>query len=119
MVGSSTRNPGEHLQGLATADQIVIATSTRRLVGRPANNSFEFIDLGEQGTGCRKELSRLARPGAGSRRNPGSCARRPASRGCGRGKVNAKMRIVARPGVWLVYRRLRHQGFAGSENAVG
>ena len=56
MVGSSTRNPGEHLQGLATADQIVIATSTRRLVGRPANNSFEFIDLGEQGTGCQRNF---------------------------------------------------------------
>ena len=63
MVGSSTRNPGEHLQGLATADQIVIATSTRRLVGRPANNSFEFIDLGEIPRRQRANDFIVARPG--------------------------------------------------------
>jgi class 3 adenylate cyclase len=39
----STPNLAARLQGLATADQIVIATSTRRLVG----NAFELIDLGE------------------------------------------------------------------------
>jgi len=32
------------LQGLATADQIVIATSTRRLIG----SAFELTDLGDQ-----------------------------------------------------------------------
>jgi class 3 adenylate cyclase len=40
----STPNLAARLQGLATADQIVIATSTRRLVG----NAFELTDLGEQ-----------------------------------------------------------------------
>src|SRR3954470_15737010 len=39
----STPNLAARLQGLATADQIVIATSTRRLVG----NAFDFNDLGE------------------------------------------------------------------------
>ena len=39
----STPNLAARLQGLATADQIVIATSTRRLVG----NAFELIDVGE------------------------------------------------------------------------
>jgi class 3 adenylate cyclase len=39
----STPNLAARLQGLATADQIVIAASTRRLVG----NAFELIDLGE------------------------------------------------------------------------
>src|SRR4051794_24108515 len=39
----STPNLAARLQGLATADQIVIATSTRRLVG----NAFELTDLGE------------------------------------------------------------------------
>jgi class 3 adenylate cyclase/tetratricopeptide (TPR) repeat protein len=38
----STPNLAARLQGLATADQIVIAASTRRLVG----NAFELIDLG-------------------------------------------------------------------------
>ena len=32
------------MQGLAAADQVVIATSTRRLVG----SAFELTDLGEQ-----------------------------------------------------------------------
>jgi class 3 adenylate cyclase len=40
----STPNLAARLQGLATADQIVIAASTRRLVG----NSFEMTDLGNQ-----------------------------------------------------------------------
>jgi class 3 adenylate cyclase/tetratricopeptide (TPR) repeat protein len=40
----STPNLAARLQGLATADQIVIAASTRRLVG----NAFELTDLGEQ-----------------------------------------------------------------------
>ncbi len=39
----STPNLAARLQGLATADQIVIATPTRRLIG----NVFELIDLGE------------------------------------------------------------------------
>ncbi len=39
----STPNLAARLQGLATADQIVIATSTRRLVG----SAFELTDLGE------------------------------------------------------------------------
>src|SRR5271167_1837577 len=39
----STPNLAARLQGLATGDQIVIATSTRRLVG----NAFELTDLGE------------------------------------------------------------------------
>jgi class 3 adenylate cyclase/tetratricopeptide (TPR) repeat protein len=39
----STPNLAARLQGLAVADQIVIAASTRRLVG----NAFELIDLGE------------------------------------------------------------------------
>ena len=39
----STPNLAARLQGLATADQIVIAASTRRLVG----NAFELTDLGE------------------------------------------------------------------------
>jgi class 3 adenylate cyclase len=39
----STPNLAARLQGLAVADQIVIATSTRRLVG----NSFDLTDLGE------------------------------------------------------------------------
>ena len=41
----STPNLAARLQGLATADQIVIAASTRRLIG----NVFELIDLGEHG----------------------------------------------------------------------
>jgi class 3 adenylate cyclase len=40
----STPNLAARLQGLAVADQVVIATSTRRLVG----NSFELTDLGDQ-----------------------------------------------------------------------
>ena len=39
----STPNLAARLQGLAVADQIVIAASTRRLVG----NAFELTDLGE------------------------------------------------------------------------
>ena len=39
----STPNLAARLQGLAAADQIVIASSTRRLVG----NAFELADLGE------------------------------------------------------------------------
>jgi class 3 adenylate cyclase/tetratricopeptide (TPR) repeat protein len=39
----STPNLAARLQGLAAADQIVIATATRRLVG----NAFELTDLGE------------------------------------------------------------------------
>ncbi len=39
----STPNLAARLQGLAAADQIVIASSTRRLVG----NTFELADLGE------------------------------------------------------------------------
>ena len=39
----STPNLAARLQGLASADQIVIASATRRLVG----NSFELSDLGE------------------------------------------------------------------------
>ena len=39
----STPNLAARLQGLASADQIVIAASTRRLVG----NAFELTDLGE------------------------------------------------------------------------
>jgi class 3 adenylate cyclase/tetratricopeptide (TPR) repeat protein len=40
----STPNLASRLQGLAAADQIVIAASTRRLVG----NAFELTDLGDQ-----------------------------------------------------------------------
>jgi class 3 adenylate cyclase len=40
----STPNLAARLQGLAVADQIVIAASTRRLVG----NAFELTDLGER-----------------------------------------------------------------------
>jgi class 3 adenylate cyclase/tetratricopeptide (TPR) repeat protein len=40
----STPNLAARLQGLAAGDQIVIAASTRRLVG----NAFELADLGEQ-----------------------------------------------------------------------
>ena len=40
----STPNLAARLQGLAVADQIVIAASTRRLAG----NAFELTDLGEQ-----------------------------------------------------------------------
>ncbi len=40
-----TPNLASRLQGLAAADQIVIAASTRRLVG----NGFEMTDLGEHG----------------------------------------------------------------------
>ncbi len=40
----NTPNLAARLQGLATADQIVIAASTRRLAG----NAFELTDLGEQ-----------------------------------------------------------------------
>ena len=39
----STPNLAARLQGLAVADQIIIASSTRRLVG----NAFELSDLGE------------------------------------------------------------------------
>ncbi|MFL5281940.1 MAG: AAA family ATPase [Rhodopila sp.] len=39
----STPNLAARLQGLATADQIVIATATRRLIG----NTFSLTDLGE------------------------------------------------------------------------
>src|ERR1700733_2440246 len=48
----STPNLAARLQGLAIADQIVIATSTRRLVG----NAFELNDLGEH------ELKGIAEP---------------------------------------------------------
>jgi class 3 adenylate cyclase/predicted negative regulator of RcsB-dependent stress response len=48
----STPNLAARLQGLAAADQIVIAASTRRLVG----NSFELSDLGEH------ELKGIAEP---------------------------------------------------------
>jgi class 3 adenylate cyclase/tetratricopeptide (TPR) repeat protein len=41
----STPNLAARLQGLAATDQIVIAASTRRLVG----NAFELTDLGDQG----------------------------------------------------------------------
>ena len=39
----STPNVAARLQGLASADQIVVAASTRRLIG----NAFELTDLGE------------------------------------------------------------------------
>src|SRR6202041_3182595 len=48
----STPNLAARLQGLATAQQIVIAASTRRLVGR----AFELIDLGE------RDLKGIAEP---------------------------------------------------------
>ena len=48
----STPNLAARLQGLASADQIVIASSTRRLVG----NAFELSDLGEH------ELKGIAEP---------------------------------------------------------
>ena len=48
----STPNLAARLQGLAAADQIIIASSTRRLVG----NSFELADLGEH------ELKGIADP---------------------------------------------------------
>ena len=48
----STPNLAARLQGLAAADQIVIAASTRRLVG----NSFELSDLGKH------ELKGIAEP---------------------------------------------------------
>jgi class 3 adenylate cyclase len=48
----STPNLAARLQGLAVADQIVITTSTRRLVG----NAFELTDLGEH------ELKGIAEP---------------------------------------------------------
>jgi class 3 adenylate cyclase/tetratricopeptide (TPR) repeat protein len=48
----STPNLAARLQGLASADQIVVASSTKRLVG----NSFELADLGEH------ELKGIAEP---------------------------------------------------------
>ena len=48
----STPNLAARLQGLASADQIIIAASTRRLVG----NSFELNDLGE------RDLKGIAEP---------------------------------------------------------
>jgi class 3 adenylate cyclase/tetratricopeptide (TPR) repeat protein len=48
----STPNLAARLQGLATADQIVIAASTHRLVG----NTFELTDLGE------RDLKGIAEP---------------------------------------------------------
>jgi class 3 adenylate cyclase len=48
----STPNLAARLQGLAVADQIVIAASTRRLVG----NAFELADLGE------RDLKGIAEP---------------------------------------------------------
>src|ERR1700722_18635401 len=48
----STPNLAARLQGLATADQIVMAASTRRLVG----NAFELTDLGE------RDLKGIAEP---------------------------------------------------------
>ena len=48
----STPNLAARLQGLAAADQIVIASSTRRLIG----NSFELSDLGDH------ELKGIAEP---------------------------------------------------------
>src|SRR4051812_35348037 len=48
----STPNLAARLQGLAAADQIVIATSTRRLVG----NAFDLSDLGDH------ELKGIAEP---------------------------------------------------------
>jgi class 3 adenylate cyclase/tetratricopeptide (TPR) repeat protein len=48
----STPNLAARLQGLAAADQIVIAASTRRLVG----NAFELADLGE------RDLKGIAEP---------------------------------------------------------
>ena len=48
----STPNLAARLQGLASANQIVIASSTRRLVG----NAFELADLGEH------ELKGIAEP---------------------------------------------------------
>ena len=48
----STPNLAARLQGLATADQIVIAASTRRLVG----SAFELTDLGDH------ELKGIAEP---------------------------------------------------------
>src|ERR1700733_3576124 len=48
----STPNLAARLQGLAVADQIVIATSTRRLVG----SAFELTDLGE------RDLKGIAEP---------------------------------------------------------
>ena len=48
----NTPNLAARLQGLAAADQIVIAASTRRLVG----NAFELSDLGEH------ELKGIAEP---------------------------------------------------------
>ena len=48
----NTPNLAARLQGLAAADQIVIAASTRRLVG----NAFELSDLGE------RELKGIAEP---------------------------------------------------------
>ena len=48
----STPNLAARLQGLASADQIVIASSTRRVVG----NAFELADLGEH------ELKGIAEP---------------------------------------------------------
>ena len=53
----STPNLAARLQGLAAADQIVIAASTRRLAG----NAFELTDLGEHDLkGHRGTSSRLA-----------------------------------------------------------
>ena len=48
----STPNLAARLQGLAAADQIIIAASTRRLIG----NAFELTDLGEH------ELKGIAEP---------------------------------------------------------
>ena len=48
----STPNLAARLQGLALADQIVIASSTRRLIG----NAFELADLGE------RELKGISEP---------------------------------------------------------
>src|ERR1700722_6227569 len=53
----STPNLAARLQGLATAHQIVIANSTRRLIG----NTFELTDLGEH------DLKGIAEPAHGWR----------------------------------------------------
>ena len=55
---------------------------------------------------------------AASRRNPASCARRPASRDCGRAKTNVRTRMNCSPRSTVGSPKLRHQGFAGGEGLL-
>ena len=89
-------------------------------------NAFSMPRSFASRAGCSRSRATLKVPNgtfsprstgrAASRRNPGSCARRPASPGCGRARANARTRMTLLAPVYeLVHRRFRHQGFAGRE----